>query len=48
MIGDRIRDTRKKRNMTQEELARAVYVTLQAVSQWERRRPFRAPTNLRK
>ena len=34
-ISDLIRNRRKQLGMTQEELARAVYVTPQAVSQWE-------------
>lgn len=34
-IGDLIRNRRKQLGMTQEELARAVHVTPQAVSQWE-------------
>ena len=35
-IGKQIRDLRKKQKMTQEDLANALYVTPQAVSQWER------------
>lgn len=34
-MGDRIRQLRKARNMTQEEFAKAVGVTKSAVSQWE-------------
>ena len=34
-IGNRIRHRRKELGMTQEELASAVYVTPQAISQWE-------------
>ena len=34
-IGNRIRQRRKELGMTQEELASAVYVTPQAISQWE-------------
>ena len=34
-IGDLIRNRRKQLGMTQEELAKAVHVTPQAVSQWE-------------
>ena len=35
-IGNQIRDLRKKQNMTQEDLANILFVTPQAVSQWER------------
>ncbi|MCR5073473.1 MAG: helix-turn-helix domain-containing protein, partial [Clostridiales bacterium] len=35
-IGNRIREARKKQGMTQEELAGKMFVTPQAVSQWER------------
>ena len=35
-IGQQIRALRKKQKMTQEDLANALYVTPQAVSQWER------------
>lgn len=35
-IGKQIRELRKKQNMTQEDLAARLYVTPQAVSQWER------------
>ena len=35
-IGQQIRELRRKQKMTQEDLANALYVTPQAVSQWER------------
>jgi transcriptional regulator with XRE-family HTH domain len=34
-MGDRIRQLRKARNLTQEQFAKAVGVTKSAVSQWE-------------
>lgn len=34
-MGDRIKQLRKARNLTQEEFAKAVGVTKSAVSQWE-------------
>jgi transcriptional regulator with XRE-family HTH domain len=34
-MGDRIRQLRKARNLTQEEFAKSVGVTKSAVSQWE-------------
>lgn len=34
-IGDRIRDWRKRRGLTQEELAKAIGVDKSAVGQWE-------------
>ena len=37
-IGNRIRQRRRELGMTQEQLAKAVYVTPQAVSQWENER----------
>ncbi len=36
MIGDKIRELRKKRGMTQEELAERVNVVRQTVSKWEK------------
>lgn len=35
MIGDIIKDIRRNVNMTQDEMAQALYVTRQAVSRWE-------------
>ncbi|MBQ7411604.1 MAG: helix-turn-helix transcriptional regulator, partial [Clostridia bacterium] len=34
-IGEKIRDLRKSKNMTQEDLAECLNVTISAVSQWE-------------
>lgn len=34
-IGNKIRDLRKKRQITQEQLAESIGVSFQAVSKWE-------------
>ena len=36
MLGNNIRDLRKKRNLTQQDFAEALGVSFQAVSNWER------------
>ena len=45
-IGRRIRDRRKELHMTQRQLAERVFVTTQAVSQWENGRTVPDPFNL--
>ncbi len=45
-IGDRIRQARQDRNMTQEQLADAVGVTRSAVAQWETGRAGQVTGNL--
>lgn len=35
MIGEKIRELRKKNNVTQEQLAEVLSVSFQAVSKWE-------------
>lgn len=35
-IGARIRDLRRKRNLTQEEVAAHLGISFQAISKWER------------
>ena len=45
-IGELIRDRRKQLGMTQEELAQSVWVTPQAVSQWENGKTVPDPFNL--
>lgn len=34
-VGSTIRELRKNKNLTQEELAEAINITLQAISKWE-------------
>jgi transcriptional regulator with XRE-family HTH domain len=45
-IGDRIRQARQERNLTQEQLADAVGVTRSAVAQWETGRAGQVTGNL--
>ena len=40
MLGDKIKDLRVKNNITQEELAKEIYVTRNAISKWENNRGF--------
>ena len=39
-IGDRIKQYRKEHNLTQEEFARKIHVSKQAVSKWETKRGY--------
>lgn len=34
-VGSTIKELRKNKNLTQEELAEAINITLQAISKWE-------------
>ncbi|MGE0416394.1 MAG: helix-turn-helix domain-containing protein [Acetobacteraceae bacterium] len=45
-IGQRIRDVRQAKGMTQDQLARAVHVSRSAVAQWETGRAGQVTANL--
>lgn len=46
MFGDNLKLIRKRKGMTQEELAIRLNVVRQTVSKWEKACPYRTPTCL--